>query len=63
VSDRPPPNEFAVVGENADDPDQLLLQDPDGAYYALSLPGGEATPIDPDEHWRIETDSTEDVFT
>jgi hypothetical protein len=63
MSDNTPPNEFAVVGENKDDPDELLLQDPNGAYYALALPDGETTPVTPDEHWCIETDSTEDVFS
>ena len=63
MSDATPPNEFAVVGENKDDPDQLLLQDPNGAYYALTLPDGEARPIAPDEHWSVETDTTDDVFS
>jgi len=63
MSDPTPPNELALVGENRDDPEQLLLQDAVGNYYVYELPDGDTRPVEPDEHWTIEEDSTDDVFS
>jgi len=42
---------FAVIGENRDDPDCLLLLGADGQYYQYQLPEGIPTPTDPDDTW------------
>lgn len=57
-----PPNELAVVGENKDDPEQLLLRDAEGNYYAYSLPEEDPRPVDPDERWTVEEESIPDLF-
>ena len=57
-----PPNDLAVVGENKEDPEQLLLMGPDGQYYAYSLPAGEPEPVEPDDHWEVEPTPTEELF-
>lgn len=56
------PNEFAVVGENKEDPTQLLLIGPDGNYYAYSLPAGDTQEVDPDDGWEVELTSPEELF-
>ena len=48
------PTVFAVVGEHRDDPDRLLLLGADGQHYALRLQDGAATPVEPDEDWRVD---------
>lgn len=53
-SDSTPPNELSVVGENKDDPSELLLLGTDGNYYAYSLPADNIHQVDPDEHWDVE---------
>jgi hypothetical protein len=58
-----PPTELAVVGENKDDPEQLLLLGSDGNYYAYNLPAGEPEPVEPDEHWEVESTPNEELFT
>lgn len=45
---------FAVVGEHRDDPDRLLMLGSDGQHYAFHLPDGAATPVEPDEDWRVD---------
>ncbi len=57
-----PPNELAVVGENKDDPEQLLLLGSDGNYYAYGLADGNTQPVQPDDHWSVESDSPQDLF-
>jgi hypothetical protein len=56
-------NVFTLIGTHRDDPDQLLLEGDDGAYYAcpsLELP---PTPVEPDEEWvmlapeRVDTEA------
>ena len=61
--DSTPPNELAVVGENKEDPEQLLLLGADGHYYAYRLPDGDPRPVEPDEHWKVEAESSEELFT
>jgi len=51
-----------VVGENKDDPSQLLTMGTDGSYYAYSLPDGATQPVEPDEGWVMESDSPQDLF-
>ncbi len=58
-----PPNELAVVGENKDDPEQLLLLGSDGNYYVYSLPDDSTQPVVPDDHWSVEPASPGDLFT
>ena len=48
------PTVFAVVGEHNADPDLLLLLGSDGQHYAMRLPDGAATPVEPDEDWRVD---------
>ncbi len=48
------PTVFAVVGENRDDPDRLLLVGSDGQHYQYHLPDGTTTPVEPDEGWRFD---------
>lgn len=48
------PTVFAVVGENRDDPDRLLLLGDDGRHYQYELPAGTTTPVVPDEQWLID---------
>jgi hypothetical protein len=45
---------FAVVGENRDDPDRLLLIDAAGQHYEYRLPDGTTIPVVPDEGWVID---------
>jgi len=58
-----PPTELAVVGENKDDPDHLLLMSPDGTYYAYTLPQGNTHEVDPDDSWSVDAVATEELFT
>jgi hypothetical protein len=57
-----PPTEFAVVGENRDDPNQLLLLGADGRHYAYSLSAGDTTPVDPDATWSIDQTQAYELF-
>jgi hypothetical protein len=45
---------FAAVGEHREDPDRLLLLGDDGRYYALALPDGPTTPVEPGEEWVVD---------
>ena len=58
------PNVFAVVGENRDDPDCLLVLGSDGQHYQYQLPAGTTTPVVPDEGWVMDPDplSMDDVI-
>ena len=58
------PIELAVVGENKDDPDQLLLLGDDGQYYAYYLLDDDTRPIEPDVdgEWDVEPSSPDEVF-
>jgi hypothetical protein len=58
-----PPNELAVVGENKEDPEELLLLGSDGNYYAYHLPEGDPELVEPDEHWEVESTPEEELFT
>lgn len=62
-SDPAPPTELAVVGENKDDPSQLLVMGTDGSYYAYSLSDGGARVVEPDDHWVVEPVPSQDLFT
>lgn len=62
-SNQTPPNDLAVVGENKDDPTQLLLLGADGHYYAYALPDGDPEEIEPGEEWEIEPVETDELFT
>jgi hypothetical protein len=62
-SDPTPPNDLAVVGENKNDPSQLLLLGADGHYYAYSLPEGETEEVDPDDNWEVESTPSQELFT
>jgi hypothetical protein len=62
-SDSTPPNELTVVGENKEDPSELLLLGADGNYYAYSLPADDIHPVEPDDHWNIEPISLLDPLT
>ena len=48
------PNVFAVIGENRDDPDRLLLIGADGQHYQYQLPDGATTPVRPDGDWVLD---------
>lgn len=62
-AETPPPTEFAVVGENKENPSQLLLLGEDDHYYAYSLPDGASSSIEPDaDTWRIETSLQFNLF-
>jgi hypothetical protein len=56
-----PPNELFVVGEHAEDPNQLLLKGSDGNFYAYELPEGDTHPVDVTDQWRVEEPAYEDV--
>jgi hypothetical protein len=58
-----PPNELAVVGENKNDPSQLLLLGADGHYYAYSLPDGDTKEVDPNDDWDVEFPATQELFS
>lgn len=58
-----PPNELAFVGENRDDPSQLLAMGTDGSYYVHSLSDGETRIIEPDDHWVLEPVPSQELFT
>ena len=58
-----PPTELAVVGESKDDPQQLLLLGSDGNYYAYGLADGNTQLVDPDDHWSVENESGQELFT
>lgn len=49
-------NVFAVVGQQAADPCQLLLLGDDGRFYAYA-PDGRLRPVDPTDGWRLDEDS------
>ena len=56
------PTELAVVGEHKEDPDQLLLRDEDGQYYAYSVSTDAAAPVEPDGEWDVEPIPDEELF-
>ena len=47
---------FAVVGDDREDPNRLLLLGADGQLYDLALPDGTTAPVDPDEAWVVDED-------
>ncbi|HEV2067787.1 MAG TPA: hypothetical protein VGR08_13215 [Thermomicrobiales bacterium] len=63
LSNSTPPNELTVVGENKDDPSQLLMMGTDGNYYAYSLPDEAWRVVEPDDRWVIEPVSSSELFT
>jgi len=63
LSSATPPTELAVVGENRDDPEQLLLLGSDGNYYSYSLPDDSTQPVVPDGTWSVETSFDGNLFT
>ena len=56
------PTELAVIGENKQDPDQLLLLGADGHHYAYSLPTGATEPVEVDDHWQVEVETDQELF-
>ncbi|CAA9280025.1 MAG: hypothetical protein AVDCRST_MAG93-3127 [uncultured Chloroflexia bacterium] len=62
-SDSTPPNELTVVGENKDDPTQLLTMGTDGSYYAYSLADEDWRAVEPDDRWVVEPVSNPGFFT
>jgi hypothetical protein len=58
-----PPNELTVVGENRDDPSQLLMMGTDGSYYAYSLPDEDWSVVKPDDRWVVEPVPSPELFT
>lgn len=49
---------FAVVGEQRDDPDRLLMLGEDGRHYDYRLDSGQTAPVEPDEEeWRVDAGS------
>jgi hypothetical protein len=56
------PTELAVVGENKQDPDQLLLLGADGNHYAYSLPSGATQPVEVDDQWMVEVEAEQELF-
>ena len=62
-ADSTPPNELAVVGENKNDPSQLLLLGADGHYYAYSLPEGDTREVDPNDDWDVEFPASQELFS
>lgn len=63
LSSSTPPTELAVVGENRNDAEQLLLLGSDGNYYAYGLADGNTQPVEPDDHWSVENVSGHELFT
>lgn len=57
------PIDLAVVGENKEDPDRLLLLGEDGHYYSYSLPDDAAVPVEPGDDWQIENADPDALFT
>ncbi len=49
-----PPSELYVIGERVDDPSTLLLQSPDGNYYAYEPPDEQPRAIEIDDRWSVE---------
>jgi hypothetical protein len=47
-------NVFAVVGEDRDDPDRLLILGEDGQFYRYVFTDGVVTPVQPDDGRVIE---------
>ena len=58
----PPPNDLAVVGENKEDPDQLLLRDAEGNYFAITLPSSDPEPVEADAEWEVEVVPLQELF-
>lgn len=48
------PPVLAVIGENRDDPDRLLLLGDDGRHYQYQLSDGTTLPVIPDDAWVID---------
>lgn len=48
------PTDLSVVGENKDDPSQLLLLGSDGNHYAYSLPEDSIQQVEPDDRWDVD---------
>ncbi len=49
------PTELLVVGEDRNDPRNLLLLGDDGLYYAWSLLDDDTELVEPDQRWRLTT--------
>ncbi|MDQ2683770.1 MAG: hypothetical protein M3Y37_09615 [Chloroflexota bacterium] len=56
------PVELTVVGEHADDPDQLLLLGEDGNYYAFSMATDHLQQIELTERWEVQPAIADEVF-
>ena len=50
------PPVLAVIGQNRDDPDCLLLLSEDGRHYQYQLADGTTLPVVPDEAWVIDAE-------
>lgn len=49
------PTELVVVGEDRNDPRNLLLLGDDGVFYAWSMQDDDTEPVEPDQRWRLTT--------
>ncbi len=47
-------NIFAVIGENREDPDRLLVLGSDGQHYEYQVSVGTTAPIEIDDKWSID---------
>lgn len=63
ISNPTPPNELMVVGENKENPSQLLTMGTDGSYYAYSLVDEAWSVVEPDDRWVVEPASNQELFT
>jgi hypothetical protein len=57
-----PPTELVVVGEHTEDPDQLLLQDTNGNYYAYAASEGAPHPVELDDTWTVEAPPDDELM-
>lgn len=47
------PNEFTLVGENAERTSELLVMGDDGKYYEYDPVHERFSPVEPDERWVL----------
>ncbi len=63
LSDPASPNVLAVVGENNQDPLELLLQGADGEYYGYHLPEGHTRKVVLDDQWQVDPIPGQHLFS
>jgi hypothetical protein len=47
-------NIFAVIGEDRDDPDRLLVLGADGQHYAYHIAEGTTAPVELNDEWTFD---------